>query len=109
MLAGLASRYHPPNLNATAALKMSYYTGQNEVALMPLRLRVATSSEAIGDTDVQEFVRRDLRLLLARQQQFAVKEAYEGASPAGRRLIEEAVGEIDPSSLGTLRPSAPGL
>ena len=104
LLAGLASRYRWPNLNATEALKMSYYTGPSEETLMPLRLSVATRSQAVGDTEVQEFVRRDLRLLLSRQPKSAVAEAYAGASPAGKRLIEGAVGESDPSSLGLLRP-----
>ncbi len=99
LLAGLASRYHWPNLNATEALKMSYFTGPSEEALMPLRLRVAAASEATDDTDVQELVRRDLRLLLAQKRQSAIAEAYAGASPAGKHLIEGAVREIDPSSL----------
>jgi hypothetical protein len=104
LLAGLASRYRWPNLNAMEALKMSYYTGPSEETLMPLRLGVATRSDAVGDTEVQEFVRRDLRLLLAKQRKSAVAEAYAGASPAGRRLIEGTVAEIDPSGLGLLRP-----
>ena len=106
LLAGLASRYRWSNLNATEALKMSYYTGPSEGTLMPLRLSVATRSEAVGDAEVQEFVRRDLRLLLSRQQKSAVTEAYAGASPAGKHLIEGAVREIDPSSLGLIRPGA---
>jgi hypothetical protein len=103
LLAGLASRYRWSNLNATEALKMSYFTGPSDEALMPLRLRVTAASEAIGDTDVQELVRRDLRLLLAQKRKSTVAEAYAGASPAGKRLIEGAVGEIDPSSLESLR------
>jgi len=106
LLAGLASRYRWSDLNSTEALKMSYYTGPNEAPLMPLRLSVATRSEAVGDTEVQEFVRRDLRLLLARQRNSAVAEAYNAASPAGKRLIEGAVQEIDPSGLSSLRPGA---
>ena len=105
LLAGLASRYRWPNLNATEVLKMSYYTGPSDEALMPLRLRVAAASEAVGDTEVQEFVRRDLRLLWTRQRKSAVAEAYDGASPAGKRVIEGAVQEIDPSGLGSLRSS----
>ena len=56
-----------------------------------------------GDTEVQEFVRRDLRLLLAQKRKSAIVEAYAGASPAGKRLIESAVGEIDPAGLESLR------
>ena len=106
LLAGLASHYHWQNLDSAEALKMSYYTGQSEEALMPLRLRMAARLDAISDTSLQILVRRDLRLLLAQQQKSAVKEAYEDASPGGRRFIEAAVGEIDPSSLGSLRASA---
>jgi hypothetical protein len=105
LLAGLASRYRWPNLNATEVLKMSYYTGPSDEALMPLRLRVAAASEAVGDTEVQEFIRRDLRLLWTRQRKSAVAAAYDGASPAGKRVIEGAVQEIDPSGLGSLRSS----
>lgn len=48
---------------------------------MPLRLRVAATSEAIGDTEVQELVRRDLRLLLAQKQKSAIPEADAGHHP----------------------------
>ena len=82
---------------------MSCYTGPSDEALMPLRLRVAAASEAIGDAEVQELVRRDLRLLLAQKQKSAIAEAYAGASPAGKCLIEGAVAQIDPTSLETLR------
>ena len=107
LLAGLAFHYHWPNFNATEVLKMSYYTGPSDEALMPLRLRVAAASEAIGDTDVQQLVGRDLRLLLAQKRKSAVAEAYAGASPAGKRFIEGAVGEFDPASLESLRSGTP--
>ena len=103
LLAGLASRYGWPKLNATEALKMSYYTGPSDEALMPLRLRVAAASELTSDTEMQDFVRRDVRLLFARHREPAVAEAYQGATPAGKRLIEGAVGEVDPARLQSLR------
>lgn len=103
LFAGLASRYRWSDVDATEALKMSYYTGPSEDDLMVMRLRVAASLEMLGDSEVQQLARRDLRLLLARRRELAVAEAYNNGSPAGRRFIEQAVGEIDPSVLGSLR------
>jgi hypothetical protein len=102
LLAGLAARYHWSNLNATEALKMSYYTGPSDEALMPPRLRVAAAAEAISGAELQELVRRDVRLLWARKREGAIVEAYQDASPAGKRLIEDVVGEIDPARLQSL-------
>jgi hypothetical protein len=104
LLAGLEGR--SAGSDPTEALKMSYYTGPSERALIPLRLLVAARSDALGDPDVQQFVRRDLRLLLAQQQKSAVADAYAGASTVGKRFIEQAVGEIDPAYLGSLRAGA---
>jgi hypothetical protein len=106
LLAGLAARYQWSDVDAVEALKMSYYTGPNDEDLMPVRLRVAAHSEAFDDVEMQQFVRRDLRLLLASQRKSAVAEAYDEASPAGKRFIEGAVREIDPSSLSSLHIAA---
>jgi hypothetical protein len=106
LLAGLAARYQWPDFNVTEALKMSYYTGPNDGALMPLRLRLAAQSETLDDTELREFVRRDLRLLLASQRKSVVSETYDAASPAGKHFIQGAVSEIDPPSLGLLRAGA---
>jgi hypothetical protein len=104
LLAGLASRYQWPNPEPAEALKMSYYTAPNDLRLLPLRLLVAARLEAPGDEEVQQFVRRDLRLLFTHQMKPAVADAYRSASPAGKRLIEQAVAEIDASFLGSIRP-----
>ena len=103
LLAGLASRYKWPRLEPAEALKMAYYTAPNESRLLPLRLLIAARSNAIEDSDVQQFVRRDLRLLMAQRQKPAVIEAYQSASPEGKRFIEQALGEIDPTYVGSLR------
>ena len=106
LLAGLAARYPSPGFNATEALKMSYYTGPSEHDLMPLRLRIATSSDVLTDIEMRQFVTRDLRLFLVRHDKSAIAEAYNAASPAGKRFIEQTVGEIDPSALVLLRAGA---
>jgi hypothetical protein len=106
LIAGLASRHEPSRPENVEALKMSYYTGPSDLRLLPLRLLVATHSQALGDAEVQQLVRRDLRLLLAHGQQSAIAEAYRGASPVGRRFVEQTLGEIDPAYLGSLRTGA---
>jgi hypothetical protein len=103
LLAGLASRYQWPRPEPAEALKMAYYTAPSDSRLLPLRLLMAARSNAISDPDVQQFVRRDLRLLMDQQQKPAVVEAYQSASPEGKRFIEEALSEIDPTYLGSLR------
>jgi hypothetical protein len=75
--------------------------------LAPLRLRVATQLEGLGDADLQQFVGREVRLLIARHQFAAVTEARDAASPAGKRFIEETTKDVDPSALNTLRGRAP--
>ena len=103
LLAGLEQHYPAPNSNPVAALKMSYYTGPSEQPLIPLRVRIATRLDALDDIEIQQFIRRDLRFLLAHQQKPFIAEAYAAASPAGKQFIEQAVGEIDPAYLVFLR------
>jgi hypothetical protein len=85
---------------------MSYYTGPSEQHLVPLRLRIAVHSDRLSDIEIRQFVGRDLRLLLARNQKSAIAEAYYAASPAGRSFIEQAVGDVDPSARDSLRTGA---
>jgi hypothetical protein len=109
LLAGLALRYSSFDFNAKEALKMSYYTGPSEQDLMPLRLRIAVNSDAFGDVEVRQFVSRDLRLLLERKHKSEIAAIYDASSASGRRFMEQLLGEIDPSALGTLSLGAPAL
>jgi hypothetical protein len=102
LLAGLGSRFALPNIDAAQALKMSYYTGPSELALAPLRLRVASSFDKFSDVELQQFIGRDLRLVLANHQSTAIADAYANASSGGKAFIEKTVGEVDPSALGSL-------
>lgn len=102
LLAGLASRYHWSKPDPAEALRMSYYTGPNELALMPLRTLVAAQLPVL-DPDTQQLARRDLHLLLQHHQKSAVLRAYAAATPTGQRFIEQAAGENDPSLVQSLR------
>ena len=106
LFAALDMRYPSPGPSATAALKMSYYTGPTDRNLMPLRFALAADTEFVGDFEMRQFITRDLRLLLARHDMPVIRQAYIGASAAERHFIEQAVDDIDPSALPALRASA---
>jgi hypothetical protein len=98
LLAGFASDFH----EAAEALRMSYFTGPNELSLMPIRTFVAAQMPTL-DADMQQLARRDLRYLLKSQQKSAIIQAWHTATLAGKRLMEQELGERDPSFLQTLR------
>ena len=102
LLAGLALNYPSESFNATEILKMSYYTGPSDQDLLPLRLSMAIRSEAFNDVEVRPFVTRDLRAALLRKQTSVLAEAYNVASPPGKRLIEQTIGDVDPTALKAL-------
>jgi hypothetical protein len=102
-LAGLAVRYSSLGIDATEALKMSYYTGPSEQDLIPLRLKIATQAGGLGDIEMDQFATRDLRFLMTQKQISALTDAYNAASPAGKHFIEQALRDIDPAVLEKLK------
>jgi hypothetical protein len=74
---------------------------------MPLRLRIATQTDAFNDFEVRQFVSRDLHMFLAQHQESVIAEAYHVASPTGKHFIESVISEIDPSALYWLQDAAP--
>lgn len=105
LLAGLALRYPSPGVSAIEALKMSYYTGPSEQRLIPLRFRIAAHSNFVADVETRQFISRDLRLLLAQNEKPTIIEGYLAASSGGRKFIEQAISDIDPSALAWLSAS----
>ncbi len=91
----------------SGTLKMSYYTGPNEIVLMPLRLLIATCSDAIKDAELQTLVAREIRLIITHEQnpKPAILAAYQRASPGGKRFIETVVGDLDPGLMEIIRLS----
>jgi hypothetical protein len=106
LLAGLASRYRWSKPEPAEALKMSYFTGPSDLLLMPLRLLVTVQLDALDDSELQLLARRDIRLLFAHQGKPVVIQAYQSATPAGKHLLEQAIGEIDPTFVEPLRGGA---
>jgi hypothetical protein len=107
LIAGLASRQRWSRPDPTEALKMSYYTGPSELPLMPLQLLVTAQLDDIKDSELQLLARRDIRLLIAHQGKPAVVEAFQSATPAGKQFIEQAVNEVDPTFVQSLRAGTP--
>jgi hypothetical protein len=106
LLAGLASRYQLPGVDAKEVVRMSYYTGPSELKLMPLRLWVAVRSDALSDGELRDSISREVRLLFTHQQKSAIVAAYNAAPSEGRQFIEQIIREIDPSAAGSLSGNA---
>jgi hypothetical protein len=86
------------------ALKMSYYTGLNDFALIPSRMKLAVRSAAIADPDFQSLVSGEV-LSAVRQPtlQSALVAAYRQASPDGKRFLESSVGALDAALLAKIQ------
>lgn len=104
VLAGLDFRVDRNDPKGTETLKLSYYTGPDEISLMPLRLLIAVSSPAIFDEEVQSLVPLDIQRIVMQRPELkpAIALAYRNALPKGREIIEAALKETDPSFLATL-------
>jgi hypothetical protein len=107
LLAALDSRIDWPNSEFANRLKMSYFTGPNEPALTPLRIRIATRSMAITDAEMQNLVAQDIRTIILRNpdQKSSLLAAYRDTSPEGKQFIEATVGDLDKNLLATIRAS----
>jgi hypothetical protein len=109
LFAGLASRYALPNVNSEEALMMAYYTGPTDYRLMPFRLAIATRFTSVDDVELQEMIRRDVRLLLASRQRAAIANAYQSASAAGKNLIKKAIADYGTTKSRVLDPRVPKM
>lgn len=109
LLAGIQSRLDVLTHKATAALRMSYYTGSNERALSRLRLFVAIRSNALADAELQQLVSREIRTIITHRPDLkpAIVAAYRDALPEGRNFIEATLEDIDQKLRGSLRAGGP--
>ncbi len=105
VVASLGSRYGWPMPKPAEALKLSYYTGPNETALVPLRLAIAAGSTMLQDADLQLLVRRDIDTILSGRPELrsALAAAYREASPGARQFFENTVAHTNSRFLPCLR------
>jgi hypothetical protein len=108
-LASAEARLDWLNRRAVEALRMSFYTGQNEVELIPRRLRVSVQPDMLADADIRRLASHDVRTVLTNAPNVkpAIIAAYQQASPEGRRFLEEAVGEVDAEFVRELESDQP--
>lgn len=104
LLAAIDSRLGRRAHNPLGPLKMSYYTGPNETALTPLRILIATRSDAVADPDLQLLIGGELRTIVRQNPALRplVIAAYRNARPDGKHFIETTVGDLDPDLLAAL-------
>jgi hypothetical protein len=109
LLAKLPSASGNVDSRVASLLEMAYFTAPNAVALAPRRLERAATSSALSDLAIQDFVKTDIRRLLAgtAQPKAAIVAAYQSASPENRTTLESLVAEIDPDFAKTLRTAQP--
>lgn len=105
MLAAMADRYHWRGFQPGALLKMSYYTAPNELALFPLRLQVSLQANNLKDPEIQDQIKRDIRLVVTKIPSLkpALVAAYKAAPPASKTMVERLISEIDPTYVAAMR------
>ncbi len=106
LLAAIDSRFDWLNDRASAALKMSYYTGSNTIKLVPGRLLLSLQTRALQDSDFQELVRHDIRISAKRKSELmpAIIAAYNNAPLFGQQFMQKTLAELDPSMLAAIHP-----
>ncbi|ACK52420.1 hypothetical protein Msil_3531 [Methylocella silvestris BL2] len=95
--------------NPAAPLFMSYFTAPNEPTLARARLDRALATRAGLDKDLQEFMKSDLRQILADgpQGKAAIFAAYKAASPQTQAVLESLSADVDRDFARSLRGEPP--
>jgi hypothetical protein len=91
--------------NPASALKMSYYVGPNDAPLFPIRVAIATRSDALTDPDLRSLLGDEIQKTLEARPAFKpdILAAYRTATPEGKLFIEQEVGRADADLLAALR------
>jgi hypothetical protein len=105
VLAQLRAQQNLGDPLVTEALKMSYFTGPNRAELIPIRLDLVTASNALGDADLSELARGDVRAMLTQlsDQRPALAKDYVRASAKGKSFLEDSVRMLDPAFADSLK------
>lgn len=108
--AALKARENSGDPSTTDLLRLSYYTGPHDLVIIPLRLGVATSGDALTDTELRELAKGDISAMLSpvmADGKHALAANYSRASRVGKTFIEEAARAIDPAAADELRRAVP--
>jgi hypothetical protein len=105
VLALLQARSNLGDPRIDQTLTMSYLTGPNRAELIPTRLDIATSNNALSDPDLRDLAGGDVRAILVHypdQRQTLVND-YARGSATGKAFLEESASTIDPKFVNSLR------
>lgn len=104
-LAAMADRYNWLDYQPGPLLKMSYYTAPNELSLLPLRLRTSLRPDALQDIELQDMIKRDIRVVITKAPALkpALAAAYRAAPAEGKAFLDRVVSEVDPLYLAVMR------
>lgn len=106
LLAAASQHAGSTNSDATQArLKLSYYTSAYDQRLFPFRVRIAAQSAADPDDELRGLVDDEIGHWLRARPELTrpIALAFRNATPAGRRLLEVAIGRHNPALLSELR------
>ena len=108
LLADLASRYRWDAPRPVETIKMAYYSGPHEDALIPLRLIMSARLDDATDPEFERLFRSDVETVLTSRPNLrpAVISAYNQGTPQARHLIQDAASQIDPPFAQSLPPGA---
>lgn len=105
LLALVQASGNPADPLIAESLKMSYLTGPNQAAIVPVRLNAVTANNALRDSDLGDLARSDVRALLTqlREQRQTLVNDYGRASEMGKKFLEQSVSAIDPAFADQLK------
>jgi hypothetical protein len=106
LLADLASRYRWEVPKPVETLKMAYYIGPHEDALVPLRLIMSARLDDATDPEFERLFRSDIETVLTSRPNLkpAVVSAYNQGTPQARHLIQDVASQIDSAFAQSLPP-----
>jgi hypothetical protein len=78
---------------------MSYYTGANEDALVPLRMLVSARLDSGTDSELDRLFQDQIEMVLSARPALrpALASAYAAATPQAQSLIDDTVARTDAS------------
>lgn len=108
LLADLASRYRWEAPKSVETIKMAYYSGPHEDALIPLRLVTSARLDDATDPELERLFRSDVETILTSRPGLrpAVVSAYSQGTPQAQQLIQDVAGQIN-SAFARSLPSGP--
>jgi hypothetical protein len=106
LLALLDAKLRLDPRSSVEALKMSYYTGPGDLALLPWRLRLALYPTVIRDPDIRSLAEGEIQSVMREPTlRPVILSAYRQGSAEGKRFLEHTVGVLDADLLSKMKAS----